>query len=176
MMSRIRGKNTKPEQVLRKALWVAGHRGYRKQAKTPVGRPDLVFPGPRVAVFIDGCFWHGCVEHYVRPRTRLEFWAKKLHENVARDQRQTRELEALGWQVVRIWEHAVFTDIEGSVDRIAAALNGADEPGRRPRFISVVPIDPATDMELCTKVDVRDLEWSEELRRPRHTKKWKRKG
>ena len=102
MMSRIRGRNTRPERRLRQALWAAGLR-YRKHAKTPVGRPDLVFVGPRVAVFVDGCFWHGCPRHYVRPRSRTDFWSRKLRENVDRDRRQTLELHVRGWTVVRIW-------------------------------------------------------------------------
>ena len=78
---------TKPETLLRSALWRRGLR-YRLEYKTEWGRPDLTFLGPKVAIFIDGCFWHGCPEHYVRPRTREAFWQKKLKENVNRDRRQ----------------------------------------------------------------------------------------
>ncbi|HYO69174.1 MAG TPA: very short patch repair endonuclease, partial [Archangium sp.] len=79
-MSRIRGKDTSPERLLRSALWRAGLR-FRLQSRTPYGRPDVVFSKARVAVFIDGCFWHGCPDHYVRPRTRNDFWSSKLLEN-----------------------------------------------------------------------------------------------
>lgn len=94
-MARIKGKLTKPEVFLRQALWQRGAR-YRLHHKTPVGRPDIAFPGPRLAVFIDGCQWHGCPKHYVRPRSRNEFWADELSTNVERDQRQTRAIEAAG--------------------------------------------------------------------------------
>ena len=76
-------------------------------AATPAGRPDIVFPGARVAVFIDGCFWHGCPDHYVRPRSSEEFWSKKLAENCRRDSVQTKRLEDIGWRVCRVWEHEV---------------------------------------------------------------------
>lgn len=87
-----RSQHTRPEVLLRQALWRAGLR-YRLHTRTPVGRPDIVFPRQKVAIFIDGCFWHGCPEHYVRPRSRPEFWAAKLLTNFERDHRQTRELE-----------------------------------------------------------------------------------
>src|SRR5580692_10585444 len=101
-MARIRSRNTTPERVLRGLLWSAGLR-YRLHATTPAGRPDIVFPGTRVAVFVDGCFWHGCPDHYVRPRSSSDFWSRKLLENFKRDGAQTERLEALGWRVCRIW-------------------------------------------------------------------------
>ncbi len=82
-MSRIRGGNTNPERIVARALWAAGLR-YRLRLSRLAGRPDIVFTGARLAVFIDGCFWHGCPEHYVRPRSRSVFWRRKLRENVAR--------------------------------------------------------------------------------------------
>ena len=118
LMSRIRGSDTTPELLLRQRLWSDGLR-YRLKYKVPAGRPDLVFPGARVVVFMDGCFWHGCPDHYVRPSSRSTFWAQKLAENVERDQRQTRELEAAGWRVIRIWEHE---DATAGADRIEAAV------------------------------------------------------
>ena len=116
-MRRVRGKNTSPELLLRKALWKAGLR-YRLQLPTPVGRPDIVFPGPRVAIFVDGCFWHGCPKHYSRPRSRSSFWSEKLSSNVERDRRQTLELEASGWTVLRLWEHEVFSELAATVERV----------------------------------------------------------
>ena len=85
-MSRIRGSDTRPEMVVRRALWSRGHR-YRAGYKTPGGKADVAFPGKKIAVFIDGCFWHGCPAHYVRPRSREDFWSAKLLENVQRDRR-----------------------------------------------------------------------------------------
>src|SRR5689334_1387580 len=98
-MSRIRGSNTSPERLLRLALWRRGYR-YRLHARTPVGAPDIVFGRRKVAVFVDGCFWHGCPEHYVRPRTRNAFWDAKLDENFKRDRRQTLALIQAGWRVL----------------------------------------------------------------------------
>lgn len=174
-MARIRGRDTGPEVVLRRALWAAGLR-YRKHAKTPVGRPDVVFPGPRVAVFIDGCFWHGCPAHYSRPNSQAEFWAAKLVDNVTRDRRQTLELEALGWRVVRVWEHEVYEQRDAVVARVAAALRGepteAEDPWR------VVAVDPAP--ELGERFETRSLSLLREPERvryetgPRVTAKWKR--
>lgn len=120
-MARIKGKNTTPELALRTVLWREGLR-YRLHAKTPVGRPDVVFPAKRVAVFVDGCFWHGCPDHYVRPRSRESFWQHKLRENIERDRRQTLELESLGWRVVRIWEHEAFEATSAMVAQVKAAL------------------------------------------------------
>ena len=131
VMSRIRGKDTQPELLLQRALRGSGYR-FRKNAKTPAGRADLLARNGdvRLAVFIDGCFWHGCPEHYVPPRTRVDFWAAKLAGNVARDQRQTAMLEALGWRVVRVWEHQALVDPAATAVFIARAL------ARKPRRLA----------------------------------------
>ena len=173
-MARIRAKNTKPELLLRKALWAAGLR-YRKHAKTPVGRPDIVFLGPRVAVFIDGCFWHGCPHHYVRPRSKTEFWSAKLEENVRRDVRQTLELESLGWNVCRFWEHEVFEELPTVVQRVSDAV----ETGRTNhvpewRVFEVEPIDEAGDFERRHQLRLRYPETTQFVEQKRHTRKWRR--
>jgi len=106
-MSRIRGRDTSPEVELRHAVWRLGLR-YRLNRRVAGIRPDFIFPGLRLAVFVDGCFWHGCPDHYVRPRSsNAEFWASKLSQNVARDERQLKQLHAEGWRVIRVWEHEV---------------------------------------------------------------------
>ncbi len=138
-MRRIRSRNTKPEILLRKALWAVGIRGYRLHARTGVGRPDLVFPGPRVAVYIDGCQWHGCPDHYVRPRSNAKFWAQKLRQSVNRDRRQTLELERLGWRVIRIWEHQVYETVEDCIALIRRAIR-AEQWSPAPRWC-VVRVD-----------------------------------
>jgi DNA mismatch endonuclease, patch repair protein len=120
-MARIRSRDTRPELRFRKALWKAGHR-YRVNATTPVGRPDIVFARKKVAVFVDGCQWHGCPAHYVRPRTRADFWSAKLLENFNRDRRQTAELEATGWRVCRFWEHEVFEELPQVIKVVGGAL------------------------------------------------------
>jgi len=70
-----------------------------------VGSPDIVFPGPKVAVFVDGCFWHGCPEHYRTPAENTEFWVRKLQVNRERDERVDEELRTAGWAIERVWEH-----------------------------------------------------------------------
>lgn len=126
-MARIRGTNTSPEVTLRRALWARGLR-YRLHERTPAGRPDVVFSASRVAVFIDGCFWHGCPLHYARPRSREEFWSAKLVENVERDARQAVVLDAAGWHAVRLWEHEIITELESAVERVERAVRGGGSP------------------------------------------------
>ncbi|MCW0218601.1 MAG: very short patch repair endonuclease, partial [Prosthecobacter sp.] len=100
-MSRIRGSNTKPELILRRAIWATGLR-YRI-ANGLTGRPDIVFTKARIVVFVDGCFWHGCPLHLVKPTTRAAFWAKKIELNRARDSKVGKELTEEGWTVLRFW-------------------------------------------------------------------------
>ena len=121
-MSRIRGKNTSPEMKLRKMLWESGLRGYRVHYKLP-GKPDIVFTRKKVVVFVDGCFWHKCPVCFRPPETNAEFWDEKLQKNVERDLKVTKELEDLGWTVLRFWEHEVKKTPEDVVARILLALN-----------------------------------------------------
>lgn len=153
LMSRIRSKHTEPERLLRAALWSAGMR-YRLHARTPVGRPDLVFPGPKVAVFIDGCFWHGCPLHYARPRSREEFWATKLTTNVQRDARQSADLASQGWRVVRLWEHDVVEDLAGCVSRVERAMKGGhDEWPAQLRVVRVVETGDRVERRELAQLD-----------------------
>lgn len=173
-MSRIRGSNTEPERMLRSALWAAGLR-YRLHHVTPAGRPDVVFPGLRVAVFIDGCFWHGCPDHYVRPVTKADFWASKLHENVARDRRQTEELERGGWRVIRVWEHDVFERLDEIVGRVATALSGDRwDPSDEWRVVRVVEVDPIHRTEKRFFEKLREPGTTRETTGRRITAKWRR--
>lgn len=157
-MSRIRGKDTTPEIKLRKALWSQGLR-YRLHRDTPVGRPDLVFVGPEVAVFIDGCFWHGCPKDYVFPRSRRDFWTDKLTDNLERDRRQTLGLEDRGWTVLRIWEHEIDEKLEDTVDLVEGVVREGGE-GRAPiwRVEAVEPLDDDSDIERLHLVTLRDPE------------------
>jgi DNA mismatch endonuclease, patch repair protein len=119
-MSRIRGKNTRPELALREALWSRGFR-YRLHYSI-TGRPDIVFPGAKVAVFVDGCFWHGCPTHAVKPKTNRAFWSQKIKKNKTRDQTVSDLLMAQGWTVLRFWEHELRNDVSAVTARIAMAV------------------------------------------------------
>lgn len=104
-MSQIKGKNTKPEMLVRQYLHAHGLR-YRLHTKNMPGKPDLVLPKYKTVVFVHGCFWHqhkGC-RYFVVPKTRTEFWLNKIGRNVANDERQQAELIAAGWRVLTVWE------------------------------------------------------------------------
>jgi DNA mismatch endonuclease (patch repair protein) len=115
-MSRIRGKNTKPELMLRRALWGQGLR-YRLHRPLP-GRPDIVFSQAKLAVFVDGCFWHGCPIHRVRPKANRAFWNNKLRRNRRRDREVQRQLQSAGWEVVRFWEHEIEREMARVIETI----------------------------------------------------------
>jgi DNA mismatch endonuclease (patch repair protein) len=119
-MSRNRGRDTKPEVMLRKACWALGMR-YTLNSKLG-GRPDFVFTRSKVAVFVDGCFWHGCPVHYHAPATRADFWKTKIDRNRARDRAVTAQLSAEGWTVLRVWEHAVRSDLMSAVTLIYSTV------------------------------------------------------
>lgn len=105
MMSGIRGRNTKPELIVRRALHAAGFR-YRLHRSDLPGRPDIVLPGRRIAILVHGCFWHrheGCSK-CTAPATRAEFWQAKFDRNITRDRENIAALEAAGWAVYVVWE------------------------------------------------------------------------
>ncbi|WP_461640011.1 very short patch repair endonuclease [Labilibaculum euxinus] len=104
-MSRIKGKNTKPELVVRKFLFANGFR-YRLHAKNLPGKPDIVLPKYKTVIFVNGCFWHGhqnC-KYFVPPKTRTEWWLQKITNTQNRDRQAQTELQSLGWRVITIWE------------------------------------------------------------------------
>lgn len=114
--------NTRPEKLLRSALHAAGFRfrvGLPVLAENLRVCPDIVFTRAKVAVFVDGCFWHSCPAHGTTPRSNTAYWQDKLRRNQIRDRLVTERLEEAGWRVVRVWEHAP-TD-EG-VEQVSAAL------------------------------------------------------
>jgi DNA mismatch endonuclease, patch repair protein len=117
-----RGRDTAPEIALRSALHRRGFR-FRKNLRFDVEglrlRPDVVFTRAKVAVFLDGCYWHGCPSHGQVPVANRDFWTAKIQANRDRDQRQTAALERAGWLVVRVWEHE---EISTAVDRVDAAV------------------------------------------------------
>ncbi|WP_411506130.1 very short patch repair endonuclease [Brucella anthropi] len=125
-MSAIRSKNTKPEVTLRKALHKLGFR-YRLGGAGLPGRPDLVLPKYKVAVFVHGCFWHrhaGC-KVASTPKSNSEFWSAKFQRNVARDAKVSSELKALGWNVFVIWECELSAKsrLAGTAKRLAAKIS-----------------------------------------------------
>jgi DNA mismatch endonuclease (patch repair protein) len=119
-MSRIKGKDTGLERIVRSELHRRGLR-FRKHVKELPGKPDIVFPRAKVAVFIDGDFWHGyrfpAWEHKVS-----DFWKKKIGKNRERDTKNFRKLRAMGWRVIRLWQHEIKLDVERSVSKIIAAV------------------------------------------------------
>lgn len=123
-MSRIRSDNTGPETRLRKAVWAMGLR-YRLNYDLP-GKPDMVFVSAKVAVFVDGCFWHGCPIHCKLPQSNSLFWKNKLYKNVMRDREIDQILSSQGWIVVRCWEHEIQNNLRAIVRRIGALVHTLD--------------------------------------------------
>ncbi|MBO9524007.1 MAG: very short patch repair endonuclease [Nocardioidaceae bacterium] len=122
-MSSQRSLGTKPELELRRLLHARGLR-YRvnvAQPGMPRRRVDVVFSRVKVAVFVDGCFWHGCPQHATWPKRNSDWWAEKLTRNAQRDRETTEALEVQGWTVVRVWEHE---DPKEAADRIESVVRG----------------------------------------------------
>ncbi|QWV94222.1 very short patch repair endonuclease [Geomonas oryzisoli] len=121
-MQAIRSRNTEIEMTLRRALWASGIRGYRLCTQRIAGTPDIVFTKQKVAIFVDGCFWHGCPICYRKPKTNSFFWEKKLAYNKARDLHNTTQLTEEGWVVIRFWEHDVRKQLNLCISTIITAI------------------------------------------------------
>jgi len=123
VMARIRSHGNRATELRLAALMREhGITGWRRRARV-FGRPDFVFRAAKVAVFVDGCFWHGCPRHGTMPRCNRAFWKAKLTRNAARDREVTRTLRKAGWRVVRVWECALARKrMRATMDRIARAL------------------------------------------------------
>jgi DNA mismatch endonuclease (patch repair protein) len=120
-MQANRSRDTGVEVQLRQALHARGLR-YRKHMRPVAGlrcEPDIVFQRERLAVFVDGCWWHGCPEHWAPPRSNRDWWTQKMELNTARDRRTDGALAAAGWTVIRVWEHE---DTGSASDRIAVLI------------------------------------------------------
>lgn len=118
-MSRIKGKDTKPEETVRKYLFSQGFR-YRKNDKKLPGTPDIVLPKHKTVIFVNGCFWHGhegC-KYFVWPKNNAEFWHKKIRDNILRDQRKVKALDLLGWKVIVVWECKIKSDKENTLKNL----------------------------------------------------------
>lgn len=122
-MRRVKSTGTSLEMLLRRRLWQAGVR-YRVVNKVK-GKPDIVFHGKRIAIFIDSCYWHGCPIHCRMPSSNQEYWNRKIGRNIARDAEVTKALLEDGWTVIRVWEHQLKDDLEEQVTRILASLQRA---------------------------------------------------
>ncbi|WP_329399202.1 very short patch repair endonuclease [Streptomyces melanogenes] len=128
-MQAIRSRDTKPERLIRSLLHARGLR-YRVAAKPLPGlrrTADVVFRPAKLAVFVDGCYWHGCPEHYVPPKTNPGYWSDKVARNMARDRDTDQQLKEAGWTVLRFWEHE---SPEDCAIRIAAAVSRLRAEGR----------------------------------------------
>jgi DNA mismatch endonuclease vsr len=109
-MAAIKGKDTKPELIVRKYLFSRGLR-FRIQVRKLPGNPDIALPKYKTVIFVNGCFWHGhegC-KYFRLPKSNVEFWKEKIERNIARDVRNETELKALGWRVIRVWECEIKT-------------------------------------------------------------------
>lgn len=123
VMSANKGKDTKPELILRKALWNAHIRGYRLHWRQVPGRPDIAFPVRKLAIFINGCYWHRCPYcHPHEPKTNIDFWKKKFEANIARDRNKIEALHAVGWQIITVWECEIKKSINACVEQIRQAI------------------------------------------------------
>lgn len=134
IMSRIRSRDTKPELALAEELRRAADPGlpFERDAGDVDGRPDFAFRQVRLAVFVDGCFFHGCPRHYKEPKSNVAFWRGKIARNRERDRQVRRRLNYLGWSVMRVWEHEVRRDPAAVAGRVLARARRA--PGARAWF------------------------------------------
>lgn len=117
MVANARGRDTGPELALRRELWRRGLR-YRVDWRLPGiprRRADVAFPGERLLIFVDGCFWHGCELHSRATRSNASFWNDKIERNRERDRDTDRRMREAGWEVLRVWEHE---DVEAAADKI----------------------------------------------------------
>lgn len=132
-MSAIRGRgNRTTELAFRLAMVRAGISGWKVRPASLPGSPDFYFPTKHLAVFVDGCFWHGCPKCGHIPKTRRAFWKEKLHRNQERDRMRTQQLESKGIRVLRLWEHEINEDRVQCITRLTALLlSSPQQPPRR---------------------------------------------
>lgn len=125
-MRAVKSKGTKPEKRLRAILAGSGLSGWKMNYENAPGKPDIAFPARKIAVFIDGCFWHGCPYcNRPLPETNRAYWEQKIARNIARDQKYDEELQRQGWHVLRIWEHQLKekSAYQPFLSRLRAALS-----------------------------------------------------
>jgi DNA mismatch endonuclease, patch repair protein len=130
-MERQGRRDTKPELAVRRAVWALGLR-YRVDVAPVKGgrrRADMVFPTERVAVYVDGCYWHRCPQHGTLPKANAAWWLAKLEANVARDRDTDERLAEAGWTVIRIWEHELPLDAAARIHAVVTSIRSSE---RRP--------------------------------------------
>ncbi|MGG1921715.1 DNA mismatch endonuclease Vsr [Chryseobacterium sp. NRRL B-14798] len=128
VMSKIRGKNTKPEMILRSQLFMKGFR-FRIHKKDLPGKPDIVLPKYKTVIFVHGCFWHyhkDCREGRI-PATNSKFWEEKLSKNIDRDEKYIKELQQLGWKVIVIWECEIEKNIKDTLEKLIVNIKNDNE-------------------------------------------------
>lgn len=118
----VRGKDSKMELKVRKALWDLGLR-YRKNYKELLGTPDIAFPNQKLVIFLDSCFWHGCPLHYRQPKSNKKFWDEKIKRNQERDAEQTEHYVCQGWTILRFWEHEITSDFDRVINDIVTTYD-----------------------------------------------------
>jgi len=137
LMQRIRSKNTKPERIVRSALYSRGLR-YRLDVRILGTRPDLVFSSKRIAIFVHGCFWHGHNCHLFRlPKSRSEFWKEKISSNRQRDRRVTQAFLREGWSVATVWECALRQRTPDQIKRVLVRLEDWIKTPRRAQSLTL---------------------------------------
>lgn len=121
-MSSIKGKNTKPELIIRKLLWKNGLRGYRLHWKI-AGRPDIAFVSKKLAIFVNGCYWHRCPNcHPNIPKSNTAFWTNKFAKNVERDKRKIESLKLKNWNVLTLWECEIKENPDQQIAKVKSCL------------------------------------------------------
>lgn len=126
VMRANKGKGTKPELLVRRILRDSGYPGYRLNWRGVPGRPDIAYPGRKIAIFVNGCFWHRCPYcNLPLPKTHVEFWEEKFRKNMERDDRNLKRLTEMGWRTLIVWECEV-KDIDQLTNRIEEFMSEAD--------------------------------------------------
>jgi DNA mismatch endonuclease (patch repair protein) len=144
VMSRIRSKNTKPELALRRGLWAAGVRGWRVHAKRLPGKPDLAFGRRKLAVFVDGCFWHGHPDFFT-PGKSGPYWDAKIERTKERDRLANDALAAEGWAVLRFWDFEIEDNLARCLTTVITVLADSDTVDPQTRRAADVRQPPALD-------------------------------
>lgn len=124
IMKSVKSKRTKIEETLSKELWKHGFR-FRRNVKGLLGTPDFALKTKKIVIFVDSCFWHGCMEHCKMPKSNVEFWNEKINRNKKRDLKVTQHYVSGGWTILRIWEHSIKSDLPACIKNIDKVYNSS---------------------------------------------------